>query len=109
MSLSKAEREAGFRPIPQPSPGVAVILRRVARGSLMVTHTEDGQTLYCYEDGTVICDAKGRALTGRAVKRMINEGWLLPIDGGSFLEHGPPQQYRARTVTDGPLPRWERR
>src|SRR5262245_26372183 len=105
MSLSKEERDAGYRSIPQPTPDVAVILRRVARGFLMVTHTEDGETLYCYEDGAIIRDSKGRALTGRAVKQMIRQGWLLPIDGGSFLEHGPPQQYRARTVADGPLPR----
>jgi hypothetical protein len=36
---------------------------------------------------------------------MVREGWLLPVEGGSFLKDGPPQQYRARKASDPALPR----
>jgi hypothetical protein len=109
MGLTKSERDAGYRPVPQPGEYTVGILRRVARGFLLVTHTEDGQTLYCYDDGTVISDKKGRAVSGRAVREMIKNGWLIPVKGESLLEDGPPQRYRARTPEDGLLPRWRKR
>lgn len=111
MPLSKAEREAGFRPVPQPSEYTAAILRRVAAGFLLVTHVEEeGKTVtrYTYDDGTPIRDQKGHALSSRAIAQMIKHRWLIPIDGESMFD-GPPQRYRSRTLADGPLPRWRHR
>lgn len=109
MGLSKAERDAGYRPVPLPSEHTSVILRRVAAGFLMVTHCENGERLYCYEDGTPVRDAKERPIDGRMVRAMIRQGWLLPVGGESLLKDGPPQRYRARTPADGPLPRWRQK
>lgn len=108
MSLTKREKEAGYRPVPLPTATVTNILRRVAKGFLMVTHCEDGEVLYCYDDGTVIRDHKRRVLSKRAINHMIREHWLIPIEGESMFG-GPPQRYRARTVDDGPLPRFVKR
>lgn len=105
MGLSKAARDAGYRPVPQPSEHTALILRRVAGGHLMVTHAADG-TQYCYEDGTPVRDSKGREIKPRAIRAMIKNRWLIPIEGESFLQDGPPQRYRARSPADGPLPKW---
>lgn len=67
----------------------------------------------CYDDGTVIRDAKGRPLSKREINRMVKQGWLIPIEGESLfsrLSSAPPgdvpQRYRARTPDDGPLPRF---
>jgi hypothetical protein len=39
------------------------------------------------------------------VKQWVKHGWLIPIKGESLFEDGPPQRYRARTLSDGILPR----
>lgn len=113
MSLTKREKEAGYKSVPQPTEHDAKILRRVAKGFLLVTlgKNDNGETVtrYCYDDGTPICDQKGRHLSTRAVNRMIRQHWLLPVKGESLWGDGPPQRYRARTVDDGPLPRFMRR
>lgn len=106
MGLSKAEREAGYKSVPLPSDYTTAILRRVARGSINVTLTEKGAE-YRYDDGTLVCTQKGAPLSASAFNRMVREGWLLPIEGGSFLEDGPPQQYRARRPDDPALPRFK--
>ena len=108
MGLSKTERDAGYKAVPQPGEHTIAILRRVARGFLLVTQHED-RTVYCYDDGTKIRNSQGGLVTGRQVKAMIRHGWLLPIKGESLITDGPPQRYRARTVEDGPLPRWRRK
>ena len=110
MSLTRAERDAGYRAVPQPGEHTTMILRRVARGFLLVTQTPDGRTLYCYDDGTPIHNEKGGPVTSSAIKAMIRNGWLIPIRGESLLgEDGPPQRYRARTLQDPVLPRWRKR
>jgi hypothetical protein len=109
MGLSKDEREAGYKQKPLPSDHAMAILRRVARGTVNVTIGADDngrpRTWFCYEDGHVVRNAKGEELSVSAFNRMVSQGWLVPVEGGSFLEDGPPQQYRARTPDDPPLPR----
>lgn len=106
MTLTKAEREAGYKQLPQPSPFITSILRRVARGYLLVTQDADNKTIYCYDDGTPVYDFKGRPITTRAISHMAREGWLLPIKGETLFPDGTPQRYRARTLDDPILPRW---
>ena len=111
MSLTKAEREQGYKAAPQPSPHITAILRRVALGFVLATRVEENGAAvvrYCYDDGTVIRTAKGRPVDANTVSRMIAEGWLIPIKGETLPlgEEGPPQRYRARTVADGLLPKF---
>ena len=108
MGLSEAEKEAGYKLAPLPSDHVTAILRRVARGTINVTLTEEGPE-YRYDDGTLVTSRKGAPLGASAFGRMVREGWLLPVEGGSFLVDGPPQQYRARTPADGKVDRiWKK-
>ena len=104
MALSKDERERGYRMAPKPSNHVTAILRRVAAGTICVTHGSDGP-VYTYEDGTVVRDHRGEKLGKTTFNHMVSRGWLIPLEGGSFLKDGPPQQYRARRPSDPPLPR----
>jgi hypothetical protein len=104
MGLSKDERKQGYRMAPLPSAYMTAILRRVAGGSVNVTMTQDGPE-YHYDDGALIREEKGRPLSQRTFNTMVREGWLLPVEGGSFLKDGPPQQYRARKASDPALPR----
>lgn len=108
MGLSKTERDAGYKAVPQPGEHTLAILRRVARGFLLVTQNE-GRTLYCYDDGTPVRNSNGGEIAGHQIKAMIKRGWLLPIKGESLLTDGPPQRYRARTIEDGLLPRWRKK
>jgi hypothetical protein len=89
---------------PLPSAYMTAILRRAAGGSVNVTLTERGPE-YRYDDGTLIHGEKGAPLSQRSFNTMVREGWLLPVEGGSFLKDGPPQQYRARKASDPALPR----
>ncbi len=113
MGLSKAERERGYRPVPQPNEQHIAVLRRVARGFLLVTHTtgKDGSpvTLYTYEDGTPMTSLNKKGDNSRVVARMVAEGWLIPIENEALPFHGEPmspQRCRARTIADGPTPRF---
>lgn len=56
------------------------MLRRIARGRLMVTMIE-GKRAYCYEDGSR-CDQ-------RAAQRLIREAWVVPGDGPLFAGEEP--------------------
>lgn len=103
MALSKAEKEAGYVAVPQPTPAMTAILRRVAMGHLQATHTEEG-VVYTYDDGTPIAYGK-RPISKGVVEGAAKQGWLIPVKGESMFE-GPPQRYRARTIDDGPLPRF---
>ncbi len=105
--LSKAEREAGYRAVPRPTPQQTAVLRRVARGFLLVTYTEKGP-IFTYEDGSRMTSLNKKGDNSRIVAHMIAEGWLIPV-GKEVLpfagEPMPPQRYRARTIEDGLLPR----
>lgn len=103
MALSRAEKDAGYKAVPQPSPRMTEILRRVAAGCLLATQTENG-TIYTYDDGTPVRYGK-HMLSDSNVKSAVTHGWLIPIKGESMFD-GPPQRYRARMVEDGPLPRF---
>ncbi len=104
MALSQQEKEDGYRMAPLPSDRLTAVLRRVANGTINITLTEEGPE-YRYDDGTLVMGVKGRVLDSRTFRRMVAEGWLLPVKGGTFLEDGPPQQYRARRPADGKMPR----
>lgn len=109
MSLTKNEREQGYLEPPRPSPHTVAILRRVARGYLLVTHgTNDKnrpEIIYCYDDGTGVRDFRGKPISSRKIHTMVAEGWLIPVKGESLFPDGTPQRYRARTLEDGMLPR----
>ena len=114
MALSKAEREDGWVSVPQPTPLEVAVLRRVARGYLLRTNGEDRKgnlaTWFTYDDGTPMSHLTKKGFWQdelRAVERMVDNGWLIPVEGESILD-GPPQRYRARTVKDGPLPKFVR-
>jgi hypothetical protein len=116
MALSKAEREAGYRPVPQPSPEQVTVLRRVSAGYLMRTHRVDdngkSRVEFSYEDGsrmTSLAKPGARCDDEKIVNGMIANGWLIPIEGETLIDGAPPQRYRARTAEDGPLPRFVKR
>ena len=103
MTLSKAEKDAGYIAAPQPTAAMTTILRRVAMGHLQVTLTDEG-VAYTYDDGTPIIYGKKPIQKG-VVERAAKAGWLIPIEKESMFD-GPPQRYRARNVDDGPLPKF---
>jgi hypothetical protein len=111
MTLTKEEREAGYTQPPMPTPWAQLILRRIAGGYLLLTLDENGGQA-SYDNGTKITipyiknkEPRTREMTGNDVKLWVRRGWLIPIEGETLFEGGPPQRYRARTVADGPLPR----
>jgi hypothetical protein len=111
MTLTKEEREAGYKQPLVPAPRATDILRRIAGGYLIVTMNEDGSRA-CYDSGIEIMvpynknnERWTRYMTPDDVALWVKRGWLIPIEGETLFEDGPAQRYRARTVTDGPLPR----
>ena len=115
MVLSKDEREAGYRSVPQPSPEQVAVLRRVASGYLTVTRGTDEKgrpsVEYTYDDGAqMTLLGKIGADQERAVTWMVACGWLISIPNEALPliegEAGQPQRYRVRTLADGPLPKW---
>lgn len=108
MSLSKNERALGWRLVARPNEQQVAVLRRVAKGFLLVTQGIKGKQ-YSYEDGSPITSLNKKGDNSRAIARMIAEGWLIPVEKEVLPFAGepmPPQRYRARTVADGPLPRF---
>ncbi len=104
--LSKAEREEGYRTVPQPTPLQVAILRRIAAGFLLRTHTDKG-ACFTYDDGSALSSMTKGALREReAIEAMVRRGLLIPIEDETLIEGVPPQRYRARTPADGPLPRF---
>jgi hypothetical protein len=110
MTLTKAEREAGYKQPPVPAPWAKPILSRIAGGYLMLTLDKDGG-LASYDSGAAIMmpfthngEHRTRQMTGHDVKLWVNRGWLIPIEGEALFD-GPAQRYRARTISDGPIPR----
>jgi len=105
--LSKAEREEGYRSVPQPRPEEVAVLRRVSRGALLRTNREDKPPLFTYEDGTRL--SRDGQREEEAIDRMIKHGWLIPIEGEVLFEGCSAQRFRARTIEDGPTPKFIRR
>jgi hypothetical protein len=72
------------------------MLRRVARGYVKLTFTEDGPQ-YAYDDGTPLPLRTSRADPDgtRQFQRMVENKWLIG-DKDSLFEDGTPQIYRAR-------------
>ena len=111
MTLTSAEREAGYKQPPMPAPWAQTILRRIAGGYLMLTM--DGKdSRASYDGGAQITipfmfngEPRTRQMTGHDVKLWVERGWLIAIPGESLFPDGPAQRYRARTVADGALPR----
>jgi hypothetical protein len=110
MTLTKAEREQGYKQPPTPAPWAGSILRRIAYGYLMLTLDGDGGRA-SYDGGAKIMvpythnnEHRTRQMTGHDVKLWVGRGWLIPIEGEVLFEDIPAQRYRARTPADGPLP-----
>ncbi len=108
--LSKAEREMGYRPVPQPTEPEVAILRRVAGGFLLRTETEKGP-LFHYEDGSRMTSLEkplSKTDDAKRIDRMVARGYLIAMKGETLphLKDAPPQRYRARTPSDGPLPKF---
>lgn len=111
MSLSRVEKEAGYKAVQSPPTWASPILRRIGRGHPLLTMGEKG-ALASYEDGiTVYMERRERGvlvhppMTGEDAADWAERGWLIPIEGEALLEGGTPQRYRARTPADPPLPR----
>ena len=111
MPLTKDERKAGYKQPPTPAPWAQLVLRRIAGGYLLLTLGESGGRA-CYDGGAKIMipyiknkEHRTREMTGNDVKLWVQRGWLIPIEGEALFADGPPQRYRARTVSDGLLPR----
>ncbi len=108
--LSKAEREKGYRPVPQLRPEEVAVLRRVSRGALLRTNRENKPPLFTYEDGTAMTRlSRDGEREEEAVYRMVKHGWLIPIEGETLIEGCAAQRYRARTAQDGPTPKFIRK
>jgi hypothetical protein len=71
-----------YRKPPAPSEEEVAILRRIARGSLVVTHTSDGDE-YTYEDGSRVSHP-GRK--GFPLAKFVKNGWIVPVQGESMFE-----------------------
>jgi DNA (cytosine-5)-methyltransferase 1 len=111
VTLTKQERELGYREMPRPPVWADPILRRIAGGYLLLTMAEDG-AFASYSNGTPIMMPATRnrervhtQMDSDTVKMWVKHGWLIPIEGESLFSDGPPQRYRARTLSDGILPR----
>jgi len=111
MSLTKFEREQGYRELPRPPVWAEPILRRIAGGYLLLTQHEDG-AYATYDNGKPIYMERTENKTKRhvqmnsdTVRQWVRRGWLIPIEGEALFEGGPAQRYRARTIEDGALPR----
>ena len=73
------------------------ILRRIARGFLLVTLRQDDDPLITYEDGTRI-SFQGVEKPMDQVRRWVRNGWLIPDRGDSLYDFAEAQVYRARTL-----------
>jgi hypothetical protein len=114
MALSEADKDAGYRMVPQPSPREVSILRRIASGYLLFTQSvPDGKSgRFAYDDGTPIVVEEMRRGTRSTIPmddkhfhRFTANGWLLPIEGETLIEDSTAQRWRARSANDAPLPR----
>jgi hypothetical protein len=114
MALSEADKEAGYRLVPQPNDREVTILRRIAAGYLLFTQSvKDGEAgRYTYDDGKPIMVEEMRRGTRSTIpmddkhfNRLTAHGWLLPIEGETLIEGCTAQRWRARTTSDGVLPR----
>ena len=114
MALSEADKEAGYRMVPQPSPREVSILRRIAAGYLLFTQSvPDGKSgRFAYDDGSPITVEEIRRGTRSTVPmddkhfhRFTTNGWLLPVEGEVLFEDCLAQRWRARNASDGLLPR----
>jgi hypothetical protein len=78
---------------PQPSKHEEAVMRRIARGHLLITQLERG-SLYTYETGDPILDAKGRRLDDAGFARL--QSWLTPDRGDTLFPQARPQVWRAK-------------
>ncbi len=79
---------------PVPTEHEVAILRRIARGALLMTMI-DGEPCATYEDGAAIRTIKGESFNDRSLKRFLKNGWVKPVKGESLLtgEDDTPQRY----------------
>ncbi len=79
----------------------AAILRRAARGYVMVTqsHKGDSQAWYFFDDGEPVRDERRIPLTPTAFKALVKEGALVPVRGENLLgDEDMPQRYVVATA-----------
>jgi hypothetical protein len=79
---------------PAPTEHEVAILRRIARGALLMTMI-DGEPAATYDDGAAIATFKGERFNDRMLKRFLKNGWLIPVKGESLLggQDETPQRY----------------
>ena len=91
----REDKATGRRSLKQalPNEHEVAILRRIARGHLLVTMVE-GKEVYCYDDGTRINSGNRRAepFSGRQLARFLQHQWIVPVQDESLIE-GVPQRY----------------
>jgi hypothetical protein len=78
---------------PQPSRHETAVLRRIARGHLLVAPLEQGSS-YSYEDGSPVLDEKGRPLDDTDFVRL--QRWLVPDRGDVLFPETQPQRWGAK-------------
>jgi hypothetical protein len=76
-----------------PTPHETAILRRVARGLIIVT-MRDGKPLHTFEDGTLIRNGSGNPLTKKEFARLSQ--FLVPREGDCLFDTGVAQRWDAR-------------
>jgi hypothetical protein len=78
----------------RPNEHEVAILRRIARGYLLVTMVE-GKPIYCYDDGTRIGSGnRNRDPFGeRQLLRFVQNGWIVPVKGEGLISDAQPQRY----------------
>lgn len=80
----------------RPSSHEVAILRRISRGSLLVTIIK-GTPHYTYEDGTVIRSGKDKAgfslFTNSQFKKFVHHGWIVPDKSAPGLIGEVGQRY----------------
>lgn len=87
-------RTGKFRPAPTPSPVEVAILRRIARGHLLVTQKTDerggSSTHYCYDDGMAL---PHYGKMGFSLHKFVSNGWLVAVPGETLIAGAPAQRY----------------
>ena len=79
----------------------AAILRRAARGYIMVTKNHKGslQAGFAFDDGEPVRDERRAPLTEAAFRQLVREGALVPIKGENLLgDDEQPQRYRVASA-----------
>ena len=91
LGLVPSAATGKFRQPARPTDKEVAILRRIARGFLLVTKGEKGDT-FTYEDGSPVTH-EGKH--GFPLTKFLHNRWIKPVEGEELIE-GMPQRYVLR-------------